>query len=125
MLPSENQEKYSTNQEDFLLSIAQGSKEIAGRLYVMLNLTIKAGEYFAIGDDIKVVVVGGTRNHYKIMVDAPREYNIVRGQVLEKNATEKEKAAMKKYYPEPEMSAEDMRRIIAKQKREQAAKKRA
>lgn len=91
----------------------------------MLNLTIKAGEYFAIGDDIKVVVVGGTRNHYKIMVDAPREYNIVRGQVLEKNATEKEKAAMKKYYPEPEMSAEDMRRIIAKQKREQAAKKRA
>lgn len=92
----------------------------------MLNLTIKAGEYFAIGDDIKVVVVGGTRNHYKIMVDAPKSYNIVRGQVLEKNAaTKEEKEKLQKFYPEPKMSAEDMRRIIAKQKREREEKKRA
>lgn len=92
----------------------------------MLNLTIKAGEYFTIGDDIKVVVVGGTKNHYRVMVDAPRDYNIVRGEVLEKNAvTAEEKKKLKKFYPEPEMSAEDLRRIIAKQQREQAEKKRA
>lgn len=92
----------------------------------MLNLTIKAGEYFTIGDDIKVVVVGGTRNHYKVMVDAPRNYNIVRGQVLEKNAvTKEEKEKLQKFYPEPKMSAEDMRRIIAKQKRDKEEKRRA
>lgn len=88
----------------------------------MLNLTIKAGEYFTIGDDIKVVIVGGTRNHYRVMVDAPRAYNIVRGQVLEKNATEEEKAGMRRFYPEPEIPAEEMQRLIASQKRSQASK---
>jgi len=92
----------------------------------MLNLTIKAGEYFTIGDDIKVVVTGGSGNHYRVMVDAPREYNIVRGEVLEKNAvTAEEKRKLKKFYPEPKIPAEDMRRIIAKQRREQAERKRA
>lgn len=69
----------------------------------MLNLTIKAGEYFTIGDEIKVVILGGSHNHCKIMVDAPRKYNIVRGEVLAKNAdTEDEKNALPKYYPEPD-----------------------
>lgn len=83
----------------------------------MLNLTIKAGEYFTIGDDIKVVIVGGTRNHYRVMVDAPRSYDIVRGQVLERNAvTREEKEKLPKYYPEPELSKEDMKRIMAKRR---------
>lgn len=85
----------------------------------MLNLTIKAGEYFTIGEDIKVVIVGGTRNHYRVMVDAPREYNIIRETLLEKQAsTPEEKAKLKKYYPEPDMSPEEIQRLIAKQKRE-------
>ena len=50
----------------------------------MLNLTIKAGEYFTIGEDIKVVILGGAYNHCRIMIDAPKNYNIVRGKVLEK-----------------------------------------
>lgn len=89
----------------------------------MLNFTIKPGEYFTIGDDIKVVFLGGTANNYKVMVDAPRSYNIVRGKVLEKSAiSEKDKEKLKKYYPEPSIPAEDMKRIIAKQKKERAAR---
>ena len=95
------------------------AKEKARRFDTMLNLTIKAGEYFTIGEDIKVVIVGGTRNHYRVMVEAPRSYNIVRENVLERNAaTKEEKEKLKKYYPEPEISAEDMQRIMAKQKKE-------
>lgn len=83
----------------------------------MLNLTIKAGEYFTIGDDIRVVIAGGTKNHYRVLIDAPRSYDIVRGQLLErKAATEEEKARLPKFYPEPELSAEDIRRIMAKQR---------
>lgn len=83
----------------------------------MLNLTIKAGEYFTIGEDIKVAITGGTKNHYRVLIEAPRSYDIVRGQLLERNAaTEEEKAKLPKFYPEPELSAEDMRRIMAKQR---------
>ena len=60
----------------------------------MLNFTLKPGDYFMIGDDIKVVMAGGTANNCRIMVEAPREYNIVRSRVLEKQAVtqnEKEK----------------------------------
>lgn len=61
----------------------------------MLNLTIKAGEYFTIGEDIKVVILGGAYNHCRIMIDAPKNYNIVRGKVLEKQA---DTAEQKKHF---------------------------
>ena len=36
------------------------------------------------------------------MIDAPKNYNIVRGKVLEKQAdTAEQKKALPKYYPEP------------------------
>lgn len=90
----------------------------------MLNFTIKPGEYFTIGEDIKVVFLGGTANNYRVMVDAPRKYNIVRGKVLEKNMTlPEEKEKLKKYYPEPGIPAEQMKRLIAKQQRENAKNK--
>ena len=89
----------------------------------MLNLTIKAGEYFMIGEDIRVVYLGGSGNHCKVMIDAPGSYNIVRGEVLERNMVSgEEKKKLQKYYPEPKLTREDMQRIIAKQKREQAEK---
>jgi len=67
----------------------------------MLNLTVRPGEYLQIGEDIKLVFVGGTNNNLKVMVDAPRKYNIVRSTILEKNAkTEAEKKAIPKYYKE-------------------------
>ena len=81
--------------------------------FEMLNFTIKPGESFQIGKDITVVFLGGTPNNLKVMVDAPRSYNIVRGSLLEK-----QNIKQKNYYPEPAIPAEAMRKMIAKQKQE-------
>lgn len=90
----------------------------------MLNLTVKPGEYFMIGDQIKVAFVGGTANNARIMVDAPREYNIVRGKVLERIAAEhgKQIAGKHEFYPEAPIAAERMKRLIEKQKQGQKQK---
>ncbi len=48
----------------------------------MLRLTVSPEEYLMINDNIKIVFLGGTKNHLRIMIDAPRE-NIVRSTVLE------------------------------------------
>ena len=65
----------------------------------MLRLTVSTEEYLMIGDNIKVVFLGGTKNHLRIMVDV----NIVRSSMLEKQITDpEEKAALPKYYAEPE-----------------------
>ena len=69
----------------------------------MLRLTVSTEEYLMIGDNIKVVFLGGTKNHLRIMVDAPKEVNIVRSSTLEKQTTDpEEKANLPKYYAEPE-----------------------
>ena len=39
----------------------------------MLRLTVSTEEYLMIGDNIKVVFLGGTKNHLRIMVDAPKD----------------------------------------------------
>ncbi len=83
----------------------------------MLKLTVRPGECLSIGDDIKVVITGGTQNNYHIMVDAPKSLNIVRGSVLEKNATEKERQNLKKYYADEPLTKEDIRRLKAAQNR--------
>jgi len=62
----------------------------------MLNLLIKPGEYFMIGDEIRVTFAGGTANKARIMVDAPRNYNIVRGKVLERIAADEKKDNLEK-----------------------------
>lgn len=50
----------------------------------MLRMSVAAEEYLMIGEDIKLVFLGGTGNHMRIMIDAPKEVNIVRSSVLEK-----------------------------------------
>ena len=78
----------------------------------MLNLTVRPGEYLQIGEDIKLIFVGGTNNNLKVMVDAPRKYNIVRSTVLEKNArNEEERQAIPKYYKEEPYPEELVRKI--------------
>ena len=74
-----------------------------------------------IGDQIKVAFVGGTANNARIIVDAPREYNIVRGKVLERIAAKhgKQVAGKHEFYPEIPIPAEQMKRLIEKQKQEQ------
>ena len=44
----------------------------------MLRLTVSTEEYLMLGDDIKVVFLGGTGKHLRIMIDAPKDVNIVR-----------------------------------------------
>ena len=43
----------------------------------MLKLTLKPGEYIDIGDNIQVIFSGGSANNIHLLVDAPREVNIV------------------------------------------------
>ena len=80
----------------------------------MLNITVKPGEYFVIGEDIKVIFVGGTANNARVMIDAPRSYNIVRGKVLEQNEDSGSKE--KKYYVEPKLSEEKLKGFLKQQK---------
>lgn len=68
----------------------------------MLRMSVAAEEYLMIGDDIKLVFLGGTGKHMRIMIDAPKEMNIVRSSVLEKNADPAKRAKLPKYYREEE-----------------------
>ena len=65
----------------------------------MLRLTVSPEEYLMINDNIKIVFLGGTKNHLRIMIDAPKEVNIV----LENQITDpEERAKLPKYYAEEE-----------------------
>ena len=44
----------------------------------MLKLTVKPGDYISIGDEIKVVYSGGSKNNVHLLIDAPRELTILR-----------------------------------------------
>ena len=47
----------------------------------VLKLTIKPGEYINIGDDVRVIYSGGSEGNIHLLIDAPRELNIVRSKV--------------------------------------------
>lgn len=69
----------------------------------MLRMSVAEEEYLMIGDDIKIVFLGGSGKHMRIMIDAPREVNIVRSSVIEKNIQDPElKAKLPKYHKEEE-----------------------
>lgn len=78
--------------------IAGNDKEV-----IMLRLTVSTEEYLMIGEDIRLVFLGGTGNHLRIMVDAPKEKNIVRSTVLNRNITDpQQRAKLPRYYAQPE-----------------------
>lgn len=81
----------------------------------MLNLTLKAGDYVAIGEDIKVVFTGGSSKHIRIMVEAPKEMNVVRGEVLRKMTGGQEQPEA--YFVEPKMAQKRFDRILAGQRK--------
>lgn len=69
----------------------------------MLRLTVSPEEYLMIGDDVKIVFLGGSKNHMRIMIDAPKEVDVIRSRVIENKVTDPEiKAKLPKYYAEPE-----------------------
>lgn len=70
----------------------------------MLRLTVSTEEYLMIGDDVKIVFLGGSRNHLRIMVDAPKEVDVVRSKVIENKVTDPAiMAKLPKYYAEPQL----------------------
>lgn len=57
----------------------------------MLRLTVGPEDYLMIGDDIKIVFLGGSKNHTRIMLDIPKELNVVWSKAVEKHAENPEK----------------------------------
>ena len=69
----------------------------------MLRMSVKHEEYIMIGDDVKIVFLGGGAGHTRIMIDAPKEVNIVRSKAIEKRLADPELIEkMPKYYAQPE-----------------------
>lgn len=70
----------------------------------MLRMTVNTEEYIQIGDDIRIVFLGGSRNHTRVMLDIPKEVNVVRSRALEKRAeTDGERKKIAHFYAEPEL----------------------
>ena len=87
----------------------------------MLKLSLKQGQYVNIGDNIRVVYVGGSGNHAKLMIDAPREVNIARSTVETDPARRQQT-----YYAEPRISKEaqqEIKRILWNERMKAEAKK--
>lgn len=88
----------------------------------MLRMTMAAEEYLMIGDNIKIVFLGGTGNHLRIMIDAPREIDIVRSKVIEKSIEDKSLLEqMPKYYKQvehPEKFVKKPRKVMERMDKE-------
>ena len=69
----------------------------------MLKLTVKPGDYISIGDDIRVVFSGGSKNNVHLMVDAPKDMAIQRKSALRKESP---------YFGEEGISPEAQREIM-------------
>ena len=54
----------------------------------MLKLTLKPGEFINIGKDVKIVFSRGSANNIHLLVDAPKELNIVRSKTLEQRGVD-------------------------------------
>lgn len=69
----------------------------------MLRMSVSTEEFLMIGDDVRIVFLGGTGNHIRIMIDAPKEIPIVRSKAMEKRIADPElKALIPKYHREEE-----------------------
>ena len=51
----------------------------------MLSLQLRDGEYMTIGDDVVIQLSQVAGNRCKLLIQAPREVPIVRGNVLERD----------------------------------------
>ena len=70
----------------------------------MLRLTVGPEDYLMIGDDIKIIFLGGSKNHTRIMLDIPKELNVVRSKVVENSVKNpEEKAELPHYQAVPDL----------------------
>ena len=69
----------------------------------MLRLSVRDEEFLMIGDDVKIVFLGSSGGQTRIMIDAPKEVNIVRSKAIEKRIQDPELlTTIPKYYKNPE-----------------------
>lgn len=69
----------------------------------MLRMSVSVEEYLMVGEDVKIIFLGGTGKHMRIMVDAPKDTQIVRSSVLEKKITDPaERAKLPRYHKQEE-----------------------
>lgn len=70
----------------------------------MLRMTVNTEEYIQIGDDIRIIFLGGSRNHTRVMLDVPKEINVARSRALENHAkTKEEREKISHYYAVTEL----------------------
>ena len=86
----------------------------------MLNLSVRPGEYLMVGENVKIVFVGGTGNNIHLMIEAPREVNIVRSAVAEK-AGAVPPSPYKKKTPVSDAAQQEIIRIIREDKKKAGA----
>jgi len=61
-------------------------------------------EYLQIGENVRVIFLGGSKNHLRIMIDAPKDLNVVRSRVIENNTvSDEERAQLPHYYAVPDL----------------------
>jgi len=89
------------------------SSQKRNRRLLMLKLTVKPGEYVLIGEDIKIVFAGGSANNMRILVDAPKKYNIVRSEALERYGMAADPGNEVKHYKDRDISPEAKEKIKA------------
>ena len=91
----------------------------------MLKLTIKPGEFINIGDDVRVIYSGGSEGNIHLLIDAPRELNIVRSKVLARNSASDKKTSrfISPYYAEQGLSPETLNKIRRLIKEDKQARK--
>lgn len=89
----------------------------------MLKLTVKAGEYLQIGDEIRVVYTGGGDGNAKFLVDAPKSLNIVRSSALGKRGLLPKEE--EQYYRENHLSEESRKKITQVYLQERARSQKA
>ena len=75
----------------------------------MLRLSLSKEEYLMLGEDIKIVFLGGSSRHMRILLDVPKDVDVVRSTVLEKKHPEL-KEQRPKYYAEPDVPEEYRKR---------------
>ena len=109
--------------ENMNVTICYRNKHIQMNRYMeveMLKLSLKEGQYVNIGDDIRVVYVGGNGKHGRLLIDAPRHMNISRS-----NNDPDPKRRKETFYPEPEISEtaqKEIQRIIWNERQKMADK---
>ena len=69
----------------------------------MLKLTVKPGDYISIGDDVKVIFSGGSKNNVHLLIEAPKNMGIERKTALRKESP---------YFGEEGISPEAQREIM-------------